>query len=531
MQQVEQAGTSRIAGEAEGRSVRTLWVVFAVVGVIVLLALVFYNLGRWPATWFDEGSHLHVPKTLVQEGVYADRSSEGYRYFGPTLGVGPTVMLPIALAFRVAGIGLLQARLVMALYLVAMLAVFFVLGRRMGGTRLAAIAVALLVSLRAASTLEYGRQVLGEVPALFFLAAALALWFGNQERTGFGRLILVGLLLGLAIVTKSQFLLVIAPGLLIVWIANLLYYRAANLRYFVVPGVVTVAVVAAWQAYQVLYLGPSTWQENFALLRAASAGAAFVFSPELMRASLGQVLSFKVFFGLLPLFVGYGVLRALPRSREGLRWGVLVALILCNLVWYLFASIGWIRYTYLGLALACLCGAALFESLFGAVAWEWRAWGRSLWKGQSLATAVCVALLAAAGLVVAVAAPLALTVRDIVRAPEQSAVLMARAMDRSVPMDAVVETWEPEMGFLTDHNYHYPPSGLLDKAVGYIWRGGPPPADEYAEIGSVHPPYILVGGFARWTALYDALLAGGHYRKTETVGPYELYVNEAVEQK
>lgn len=513
-----------------GRNARSLWVALAVAGVIVLLALIFFNLGRWPATWFDEGSHLHVPKTLVQEGVYADRSSEGYRYFGPTLGVGPTVMLPIALAFRIAGIGLLQARIVMALYLVATLAVFFVLGWRLGGTRLAVIAVALLVSLRAASTLEYGRQVLGEVPALLFLAAALALWFGNQERLGFGRLALVGLLLGLAIVTKSQFLLVIAPGLLLVWIANLIYYRAVSLRHFVVPGVVTVAVVAAWQAYQVLYLGPSTWQENFALLRAASAGAAFVFSPELMRASLGQVLSFKVFLGLLPLFVGYGVLRALPRSREGLRWGVLVALILCNLVWYLFASIGWIRYTYLGLALATLCGAALFDDLFGAVSWEWRAWGRSLWKGQSLATAVRVALLAAAGLAVVIAAPLALTVRDIVRAPEQNAVLMARVMDRTVPKDVVVETWEPEMGFLTDHNYHYPPSGLLDKAVGYIWRGGPPPADAYAEVERVRPPYILVGAFARWTALYDAALVDGQYRRIETVGPYELFVNEAAEQ-
>ena len=59
----------------------------ALIAVALLLALV--NLPYAPRTWFDEGSHLHVPKTLVQHGVYADISSEGYRYYGPTVGVGP----------------------------------------------------------------------------------------------------------------------------------------------------------------------------------------------------------------------------------------------------------------------------------------------------------------------------------------------------------------------------------------------------------------------------------------------------------
>lgn len=54
--------------------------------IIGLLALV--NLPYAPRTWFDEGSHLHVPETLIRYGVYADISSEGFRYFGPTIGVG-----------------------------------------------------------------------------------------------------------------------------------------------------------------------------------------------------------------------------------------------------------------------------------------------------------------------------------------------------------------------------------------------------------------------------------------------------------
>lgn len=526
MQQVDQMGLDPAADRTEGQRTRTLWITLAVVGVLVLLALVFFHLDRWPATWFDEGSHLHVPKTLVTEGVYADRSSEGYRYFGPTLGVGPTVMLPVALAFEVAGVGLLQARLVIALYLLATLALFFVVGRKLAGTRLAVIALVLLVSLRGASTLEYGREVLGEVPALFFLIAGLALWFGGGEKPGYTRLILAGLAFGLAIVTKSQFLLVIGPGLLLAWIANLIYYRSASLRYFIVPGVVAVAIVAVWQAYQVLYLGPSTWQENFALLRAASAGAAFVFSPAIMRASLRQLFGLDVFLGLLPLFVGYGVLKALPRSRDGLRWGVLISLIVCNIIWYLVASIGWIRYTYLGLALACLCGAALFDDLFGAVRWEWSNWFASLRKGQSLTTSVRVALLAAAGLAVIVALPLALTVRDVVRAPEQPAAAMAAVMNDRVPLNAVVETWEPEMGFLTDHDYHYPPSGMLDKAVRQVWLGGEPVADQY-DFRTEKPAYVLVGAFGAYTGAYPVERLTQNYKEVAKQGAYTLYERTA----
>src|SRR5689334_419348 len=75
-------------------------------GAVAFLAL--YHLSAYPLTWFDEGSHLHVPKTLLRHGVYADYSSDGYRYFGPTLGVGPTVLLPVAAVFRLFGVGLLQ---------------------------------------------------------------------------------------------------------------------------------------------------------------------------------------------------------------------------------------------------------------------------------------------------------------------------------------------------------------------------------------------------------------------------------------
>ncbi len=502
---------------------RVLWITLSIVALALLGVLVFYNLTAWPVTWFDEGSHLHVPKTLVTEGVYADKSSDGYRYYGPTLGVGPTVMLPIAAAFEVAGIGLQQARLVMGIYLLLALAAFYVLARRLGGLRFALIAVALLVTMRGASTLEYGRQVLGEVPALFYMAAGLAVWFGGKGRDSWWRLIGAGLLLGLSIVTKSQNLLVIAPALLIGWVANLIWYRSVPQRFFLVTGIVTAGVVALWQGYQVLYLGPSTWQENLTLLQTAASGAAFVFSTDLMLRSLGELLSLKVFLFMLPIFLAYGVLLALPRSRRGVMWGVILLLVGVNLVWYVTASIGWIRYAFPGLALTTLFAAALFDDLFGSIFWEWRAWGREIRSGITPEFPVYLALVGTVVLAALVLAPLSVTAKAIAAPPANASGAMAAWMDANVPQDALVETWEPEMGFLTDHNYHFPPAGLLDTGIGFVWREGAAPADTYQFVQENRPPYVLVGPFAKWVLLYDDALKAEDYGLLHSVGGYDLY--------
>ena len=67
--------------------IRPSWLTIA--AVVLVVSLVLINLTEYPTPWYDEGSHLHVPKTLILYGQYADYSSEGFRYYGPTIGVGP----------------------------------------------------------------------------------------------------------------------------------------------------------------------------------------------------------------------------------------------------------------------------------------------------------------------------------------------------------------------------------------------------------------------------------------------------------
>ena len=497
---------------------------FAAVAVTVVIFLAVYNLTEYPLTWFDEGSHLHVPKTFVRLGVYADYSSDGFRYYGPTIGVGPTVLLPIALIFKFFGVGLFQARLVMAVYLLGCIYMFFRLAGEMGGARLAWAATALVVASRGVGMLEYGRQVLGEVPGFFFIGAGLAVWFATWEKTGWRRLVLVGLLLGLAMVTKYQYLLVLAPAIGLAWIANLVYYRTAPHRVFIIPGLVAGVCFALWQVYLILYLGPATASENFAELRQAASGAAMVFSPSLMQRAMGELTSFKVYMGMLLPAVIYGVALALSRRRDRQRWGVLAILAVVNLVWYVVASVSWLRYAFLGMAIASLFLARLFYDLTDGFQMERKAVWEALRRGQPAAQKHVLRWTLLAWLMVMIVLPLGKTTLEIVQPEFNAPTAMAAYLDENVPREALIETWEPEMEFLTDHNYHFPPSELLAKAVSNIWSSAPPPSQFYDFVQTQQPKYVLVGEFARWVKLYPDDWLADHYRLVTRIGAYDLYL-------
>jgi 4-amino-4-deoxy-L-arabinose transferase-like glycosyltransferase len=494
--------------------------------VAIILFLALYNLTGYPLTWFDEGSHLHVPKTLVRFGVYADYSSDGFRYFGPTLGVGPTVMLPIAAAFRLLGIGLFQARLVMAVYLIATIYAFYRLAHGLGGQRLAWLATILLVASRGAAIFTIGRQVLGEVPGLFFILAGLVVWFAAWEKAGWLRLSLVGLLLGLAMITKYQYLLFLIPTLGVAWLANWIYYRSAPQRVFIVPGLVAVASFALWQLYIILYLGPATASENFAALREASAGAALSFSPALMRSSLNTLVSIPVYWGsLLPVLV-YGFFLALPRRREEQQWAILLILVAANLGWYVVASIGWWRYAFLGMALTSLFVARFIYDLTDGLQLRIVDFWRDVRRGQLTVRRHALRGAMLIWLVVMIVLPLGETMWEIISPGFNAPEAMAAYLNEHIPQDVLIETWEPEMGFLTDHNYHFPPNPLLAKAVSEAFLNGPPVAQAYSFVQTEHPDYVLVGEFARSVALYPTELLFDQYSLVTSIGGYELYVHD-----
>ena len=490
-----------------------LKVVGLVAAATLLAVLAFVRLTEYPTIWFDEGIHLHVPKAVVQFGEYADFSSDGFRYYGPTMSVGPTVMLPIAGVFKLAGVGLLQARLVIVAYLLAATWLAWRVGRQLGGPTVATLGVALLVSSRGVDFVLYGRQVLGEVPAMCFLLAGLHLWFSAWERPAWSRLTIVGVLFGLAIVTKYQFVIALAPGLAVGWALDRLYYRQLPHRAWIWPAMVMMATFAAWQAVAVLYLGPSLASENLRTMRQAAADAALTFSPERMATAFKEVVKPSVYSSLLLPALLYTMVRSWERSRASLRWAAIVCFVGANLGWFVLASIGWPRYAFCAFA---LCAFVVARPVVELAAGEVRL---AAWL-QPFRRSLTVALAGAA--LVTIALPVVMTFRDMARAPSDQARVMGAYLDAHVTTDALIETWEPEMGFFTNHRYRYPPAKLLMTAVSASSTGTSPSAIYDFRAGGL-PDYVLEGPFARLVGLYPPDRLAGAYQRRASSDGYVLY--------
>ena len=476
-----------------------------------LLFVATWNLAAWPPTWFDEGSHLMVPKTLVRLGVYADYDSAGFRYFGPTLGVGPTVLVPIAGVFELAGVGLLQARAVMALYLVLAVVAFHSLARKLASEAAALLAAILLVVAPAVGTLEFGRQVLGEVPAFCFLCLGLNLLVSNAAAARLPRLLAAGALLGLAAVTKYQLLGVMLLGLATAWALSRWRGREP-LRVFVVPGIAALGVFAAWQLCLFGYLGPSSFGENVRFFRQSAGGAAFAFSPDRLSAAVRQLLEPGMLLGALVPAVAYGTARALRPDDGAHGWRLVLAFTVAALSWFVVASIGWRRYAYPGAALACIPAAAfLVEGL-----------GLHVPAGRSPRPAL-LPWVGAAWIAAMVLLPLPVVLPRIVAPGPRHAAAMAEVVNLEVPPGATIATWEPEMTFLTDHRYRVPPQTLLPVAVAHVWAGGPPPSSQYDFTIGGAPDYVLEGPFARGIGLYPEDRLHREYERAGSRGPYVLF--------
>lgn len=480
-------------------------------GVLIVLLSVS-SLADVPSVWFDEGSHLHVPQTVVQRGVYADYSADELRFGGPVLGVGPTVLLPIAASFKLFGVGIVQARAVMVVFLLLFLMTMWRFARELASARVADLTILLLIGAPAVNVLILGRQVLGEVPALLFLAIGLLVWHRALHRDTTWKYAVSGVAFGLAIVTKYQFLIMLVPGFVLAWAVTRRDGTWASHRAFIVPLLVAGAVFAAWQASLFAYLGADVFAANVLGVSASSRGAAVVMSPDRIRDSLRAVLGAGAFVGLVAPALTWVCARAMTtRDERSVTWMLVVSLACANLAWFVVSSVGWTRYAVPGLVLAGLSGAAMLDHFV---------WNR----GERISGSSAVALRAVGWVWLALAGPLPiiLTANTILHPPSNPARAMATFLDRSLSPDAVIETWEPQLSVMSDRRFRFPPNTLLATAVAYRFGGGPPPSAEY-DFTKPPPDYVLVGDFGAWVNVYprDQLMDG--FTLLHEEGPYQLF--------
>ena len=466
-----------------------------VIVVVAALFVAFYNLEINPRPWHDEGSYLSLAKTLVQDGVYAVRTSDGYQTYGVVQSVGPTMIVPVALGFKLFGVGLLQGRIVAAVFLLFTLAVFYASGRMLFGRRTALFAVIFLLASPAAVFLLLGRSTFGDIPALGFLLSGWFLW-ARGVRVGPKWLNLpAGLLIGAAMVTKSQYTLIGLAVLALLVVLDWVYYRQRLYMGLIVVGLVALSCVAAWWLWQIFYFGMADFQANAAKM-GQLAGQTFGFN---LRTTLEAIISltgsrtgyFYYFWGFLAL--AYGGLLCVPRNKDSAVLAFLLLLACAWLGYYTFGVIPQPRYLFPAAAVtAIFLGKLCSDLLAGFWAARQVLWN-DLHRLGSPRFAANPATLTSLGTLMALVSLMLLTVYQLqglirsdvldrvggqealVLSPPQfeSPSHMAAFINRAIDPDAVIETWERELDVLTDRRYHYPDESLLAPATRFIHRGGP----------------------------------------------------------
>jgi len=195
-------------------SSKHIWFYFGV-GLILtgVVFASFYKLSESPQTWTDEGLIVQTAQNLTGQGIYGFQIAPGEVISPSFISTSFPVTYPISLSFKLFGTTLFSARIVMAIYIIFLFISVFALFREKIGEKLI---WTLLLFGSFPPIYGHGKNVLGEIPGLFFvLLSAIFLKKIEEGKHPLINFIMFGLSAGIAVSTKPIFILII-PGFVFV---------------------------------------------------------------------------------------------------------------------------------------------------------------------------------------------------------------------------------------------------------------------------------------------------------------------------
>lgn len=201
----------------------------SLLSVVLLLGLVFFtlevtkNITENPPTWMDEGIIIETARNFAKSGVSGIRISPDEIVSGGYVTTSYTVTYPISILFNRYGVNLFDARLVMVVYMYLALFASLLLISRVGYRSKYVYASTMFLIITFAPFYGHGKNVLGEIPGLFYLfVSMIVLYYFNEIiprievriRHKLFLLFIASVFTGLAIVTKPIYILII-PAIII----------------------------------------------------------------------------------------------------------------------------------------------------------------------------------------------------------------------------------------------------------------------------------------------------------------------------
>jgi hypothetical protein len=493
------------------------------IAAIVLLFLMFWQLDSVPPPWWDEGWTLTVARTWVERGFYG-RLLNG-QLAAPGLEAAFTVTAPVALSLRLFGVGFWQGRLVGVLYTLGTLALLWYLTREIYNQAVAAGALFVLAFMSNYPDINAflnGRQVLGDMPVVFYLLAGYACFIWAWRRS-VGAILPGMLFWGLALITKGQTLPFWFVSLTIPMLITVIERRW---RPF---GLILAMLAGSWIVSKLLLQIETMLLSGHSVSGDALTGLteAVVFVPTV--AARTYAFQIVLFVGL-PIILGlaYAAWQYLGERRrhmvDSAPHAVRLMLFLLSgswAAWYLLLSNGGPRYLASPNVLAAMFVAAMLydgTSHYSIQATVMRAtellklrhFGRSNFSALFLTV-----------LVVLMVGSTILVYFVILWPAGNAAVETAEFLNTQTAPDALIETYDSELFVLLQRRYHYPPDQVHVERVLHYGQDENIPVD-YDPL-SVAPDYLVVGTISSVWHMYDGVIKSGAFRLVKTLGNYEVY--------
>jgi hypothetical protein len=506
--------------------------------ILMLLALfpALINLERIPPLWWDEGWTLSVARNWVEHQHYG-LYQNGEPYSAGLSGAFP-VIAPIALSFKLFGVGIWQGRIVGLLLTFGALVLLYCLAFKLYNRSVAdgTLGVVLLVyGSWQVQTIFWGRQVLGEMPAVFYLLAGyVSLLVALRWHPLF--LFVAALMWGIALQTKLQ--------VLPFWLVSMLlplgmaffkrHYRYVTWLALGFGGALLVSALLPW--VQRWIIGPAYIPKPS--IDGLFQATAFVLVPMVRQLAWERVLAYGMPALLGLLYAAWAMLWGDSKLGGYDAAAKLVRLAIWSLAgswyaWYVFLAIWWERYFFPSIFLSSMFLSAFLYHLTSHYNF------RMLLK-QAFTTFrrdkplsiqdIVMTTRGVAGLLVTgwicVLAFLSVIIYFLLytRIPDSSPIDVARYLDMNTPPGAMIETYESEIMFLVNRPVHFPPENYQVELHYPTYFGIDRPITYDALIAD--PDYLVTGPYSdaiHLGRLYAPVLASGDFRLIAVFPAYKIY--------
>jgi hypothetical protein len=496
------------------RQLHTMHLLVRIALVILLLTAFLFRLEAIPPVSWDEGWTLSVARNWLERGHYGRLLNGNLAPGG--LEAAVTVTAPVALSFRLLGIGVWQGRLVGVIFLFGALASTYFLAKYLFSQSVAnfAIGVLLLTGVWPEwHPVVMARQVLGEIPMLFYLVTGYLLFYLSLSRC----LLLLPLAVSswaMAIITKAQ----VRPF----WIVSLLVplMFTTYCRRWRLTGLLVTALLSS-MAMATVFL----WLKDQMLPALPTAKVVGLYNVTAVVTDLGsRKLAAAILFFLLPTVFGlaYEIRRVLISSiwcvtetTEAIVRFILWSLVVSWLAWYLLLSNGVLRYAFPVMFVGSIFLGKLLHDLAENRFFSHRTTdSKNGIFSQRFVAKVFIAMSSVATITMVLSFYFA--------PPDQAIKKVIHFIETRTPPNALIETYESEIHFLTDRRYHYPPDQVHVDLMRRTF-----PSVEYFTIEydplAADPDYLVVGPRAKGWNLYGPVLQSGGFRLLQDYSRYQIY--------